>query len=154
MKIGEVARRLGVTERTLRFYESQGLLRPRRSLRGTRRYSEADLQRFDAALKLARHVPLREAVAMAKARPGCASGDEASRCVDALLKGLERDLQSRLQSLAELAADVQSARATVRRCRGCTRPPTRRGCPDCPVESERAGNPLLHLIWEPDAGDE
>ena len=45
-KIGDVARRLGVSTRTLRYYEEVGLVTPaHRSAGGTRRYSEADLAR-------------------------------------------------------------------------------------------------------------
>jgi DNA-binding transcriptional MerR regulator len=46
LRIGEVADRVGVTARTLRYYEEVGLVTPMsRSAKGTRRYSEADYQR-------------------------------------------------------------------------------------------------------------
>ncbi|GAA4899886.1 MerR family transcriptional regulator [Streptomyces coeruleoprunus] len=44
MRIGELARRAGVTTRTLRYYESRGLLPARRTERGHRTYDEADLR--------------------------------------------------------------------------------------------------------------
>ncbi|MPZ80650.1 MAG: MerR family DNA-binding transcriptional regulator [Actinophytocola sp.] len=43
MRIGELARRAGTTTRTLRFYESQGLLTAQRSANGYRDYDEGDL---------------------------------------------------------------------------------------------------------------
>ena len=44
-KIGQVADALGTTPRTLRFYEEQGLLTPRRTERGTRLYTAHDWER-------------------------------------------------------------------------------------------------------------
>lgn len=44
MRIGELARRAGTTTRTLRYYESRGLLPARRAENGYRRYDEGDLR--------------------------------------------------------------------------------------------------------------
>lgn len=43
MKIGELARRTGVSRRLLRYYEEQGLLRPVRLPNGYREYAEPDV---------------------------------------------------------------------------------------------------------------
>ncbi|MGW2678008.1 MerR family transcriptional regulator [Streptomyces sp. NPDC001436] len=43
MRIGEMVRRTGVSERLLRYYEEQGLLTPTRSSSGYRAYSDADV---------------------------------------------------------------------------------------------------------------
>ncbi|MEV7565087.1 MerR family transcriptional regulator [Streptomyces tanashiensis] len=44
MRIGELAERAGTTTRTLRYYESRGLLTPRRTEQGYRTYDEDDLR--------------------------------------------------------------------------------------------------------------
>jgi DNA-binding transcriptional MerR regulator len=44
MRIGELAARVGTSTRTLRYYESRGLLRARRSVNGYRDYDEDDLR--------------------------------------------------------------------------------------------------------------
>jgi len=44
MRIGELAERAGTTTRTLRYYESRGLLPARRSGNGYRAYGEEDLR--------------------------------------------------------------------------------------------------------------
>lgn len=46
LSIGDVARRTGVTERTLRYYEELGLLAPERDGGGRRRYDAATLDRL------------------------------------------------------------------------------------------------------------
>ncbi|MFF2141537.1 MerR family transcriptional regulator [Kitasatospora sp. NPDC058190] len=43
MRIGELARRTGVTPRALRYYEEQGLLAPERRPSGYREYGERDV---------------------------------------------------------------------------------------------------------------
>ncbi|MGW0916389.1 MerR family transcriptional regulator [Streptomyces sp. NPDC002784] len=45
MRIGELARRTGVSERSLRYYETQGLLRADRTPGGHRDYPEAAVDR-------------------------------------------------------------------------------------------------------------
>ncbi|MEV4684251.1 MerR family transcriptional regulator [Streptomyces kurssanovii] len=44
MRIGELAERAGTTTRTLRYYESRGLLPARRAVNGYRTYDEGDLR--------------------------------------------------------------------------------------------------------------
>ncbi|MEW2580936.1 MerR family transcriptional regulator [Streptomyces syringium] len=43
MRIGELSRRTGVSERLLRYYEEQGLLRPHRRPSGYREYRDEDI---------------------------------------------------------------------------------------------------------------
>ena len=55
MQIGEVAERMGVTQRTLRYYESIGLLPPAHRLEGGfRLYTESDLRRLEQIVELKR----------------------------------------------------------------------------------------------------
>jgi DNA-binding transcriptional MerR regulator len=52
-QIGEVAYRTGVTQRTLRFYEERGLLKPPTRMEGGfRLYSEDDIQRVEQIRRL------------------------------------------------------------------------------------------------------
>jgi DNA-binding transcriptional MerR regulator len=52
-RIGEVAERLGVSTRTLRYYEEVDLIVPSgKSPGGSRRYSEADIARIERVLEL------------------------------------------------------------------------------------------------------
>ena len=54
LAIGEVARRTGLSERTLRHYEAEGLLKPLRSSSGRRCYRTIDLERLSEILLLKR----------------------------------------------------------------------------------------------------
>lgn len=44
MRIGELARRTGVSQRLLRYYEEQGLLNPSRTPNGYRVYADSDVE--------------------------------------------------------------------------------------------------------------
>ncbi len=55
MQIGEVAERTGLTQRTLRYYESIGLLAPATRLEGGfRLYTEEDIRRLEQIVQLKR----------------------------------------------------------------------------------------------------
>jgi DNA-binding transcriptional MerR regulator len=52
MRIGELSRRTGVSPRSLRYYEAQGLLTSTRSTAGQRHYSDAEVQRVSLIRQL------------------------------------------------------------------------------------------------------
>ncbi|MET7641035.1 MerR family transcriptional regulator [Streptomyces sp. NPDC005438] len=52
MRIGELASAAGVSVRSLRYYEEQGLLTPTRTSGGQRRYGQADLERVTFVQRL------------------------------------------------------------------------------------------------------
>ncbi|NGY62533.1 MerR family transcriptional regulator [Lentzea sp. NEAU-D13] len=52
MKIGELARLTGVSARSLRYYEQQGLLHSTRSIGGQRHYTAAEVARVEMIRRL------------------------------------------------------------------------------------------------------
>lgn len=52
MRIGELAKRTGVSSRSLRYYEAQGLLTSVRSEAGQRHYSDAEVERVSLIRQL------------------------------------------------------------------------------------------------------
>lgn len=109
MKIGELARRAGTTTKTLRFYESAGLLpEPERTPAGYREYDEAVLDRLRfvkaaqaAGLTLAE---IRDVMAARELTgPPCEH-------VAALLDAHATDLDHRIAELIALREDVQRLR--------------------------------------------
>ena len=134
LRIGEVAERLGTTPRTLRFYEEQGLVRPRRTAGGARRYGETDVARFRLILRLADvGLSLQAIREIARARPESRTGDEASHRVYAAMEDLEDRVYRRLQECRAVLEDVARFKGEVVACFGCDRRPDPEGCADCPV---------------------
>ncbi len=148
-RIGEVAQWLGVTQRTLRFYEEEGIITPGRTAGGTRRYSEQDIERARMVLRLVHlGVPLAEVRKLAEARKGSRTGDEASQKVYQLMEGLENDVFEMLQECQRLLKDLGRLKGEVTQCFGCPNPPTPEGCSGCPVLGELEESELFSLVWK------
>lgn len=149
MKVGDLAKQLGTTVRTLRFYEEQGLVHPNRSSGGTRYYPVETADRFQAILALVRAgIPLRDLRSLAAARENSISGDQASRRVATQLQQLATALEERRAAIDKAQADIECALGFVRECFGCQRAPTRTDCETCPVALHRHEASVLNLIWD------
>lgn len=103
MRIGDVARELGVSADTLRFYERSGLLpRPPRADNGYREYGPAEMERIHLLLDLRRlDLPLEDA---ARVAGWCQSGhcSETSAALPELLRDRRTALGERIRGLREL----------------------------------------------------
>ena len=149
-KIGEIAELLGTTPRTLRFYEEEGLVAARRSAGGTRHYGEEDVARFRAILRLAEGgFSLEDIRLLAKERERHATGSSSSEAMLRRIGNLLDVVHGRQDRLARLEGELNRAAEAVAGCRHCDKPPTRQGCPDCPVNRLTGESDILNLIWEP-----
>jgi DNA-binding transcriptional MerR regulator len=149
LKIGDVAEMLGTTIRTIRYYEEEGLLTPVRTQGGTRLYSDRQIDRLRAILRLAQGGYSLETIReLARSREQCASGDQTAAAVTTRLEALLADIDKRMHELRSLALEIRSARNTVQQCGGCRNPPTTASCPKCPVVDRLPYIELLNLIWD------
>jgi DNA-binding transcriptional MerR regulator len=100
--VRELADELGVTTRTLRFYEAEGLVRPRRQ--GTNRvYSQRDRARLRLILR-----GRRFGMSVAECR-------EIVDMYDGAASSERRQLEVLLSRLDEIAADLRARQADIRR---------------------------------------
>ncbi len=108
MHIKQASDHLGLSTRSLRHYEQQGLLSPSRDTNGYRTYSAADMRRAGRIRDMiAAGFFTREILKMAP----CLSDSGAGACE----AGLE-DLEHKLSQIDRLISDLQSRRqATVER---------------------------------------
>jgi DNA-binding transcriptional MerR regulator len=131
LRIGEVADRVGVTTRTIRYYEERGLLghHAARTKGAHRVYTEADVIRLQELMRLrdllglsleelVERAEAEEARAALRGRWEAASEDERLRIVETAIPLVERQLElvrARQQTLGafadELAAKLTSLRA-------------------------------------------
>jgi DNA-binding transcriptional MerR regulator len=130
-RIGEVAERVGVTTRTIRYYEQLGLLgpEPERSKGAHRLYGEADVARLEELVRLRDLLGLSLEELNALAETGQAravlrdqwaettSDAERARIVEAATPLVERQLElvrSRMEKLEEFASELEDKLARLR----------------------------------------
>lgn len=117
MRIGELAKHIGVSSRSLRYYEQQGLLTPSRETNGYRLYDPISIVRADNIRQLF-EVGLTSRDVLHYIENGCLDRPliESPHCAAEMdtvrerLSGLDERI-SRLQSLRERLAAHQTARA-------------------------------------------
>ena len=149
MKIGEVARRVGVSVSTLRLYEQKGLIEAGRSDGGTRHYGEEDVARFCAIVGMTRAEVSIDALAqLARIRAASASGNVASRRVEASLAEIEAAIEDRIQTLQSARSDIRRAVQRLAGCHDCSKRPTRRNCDGCPVADKLLACKVMRIVWD------
>ncbi|GEC06761.1 MerR family transcriptional regulator [Streptomyces spinoverrucosus] len=109
MRIGELARRTGVSERSLRYYEAQGLLRAERTPGGHRDYAEAAVDRvvriqelFAAGLHSSRIAELLPCMRDADGGPSAVATPK-----------LVADLTEERDRIDRMIADLERSRETL-----------------------------------------
>jgi DNA-binding transcriptional MerR regulator len=134
-RIGEVAERVGITTRTIRYYEELGLLgaAAARAKGAHRLYTEADITRLEELLRLRDllGLTLEELVALTEAEEAraalrnqwaeSASDSERARIVEAAIPLLERQLdlvRTRQQKLADFADELTEKLRSLHRRQG------------------------------------
>jgi MerR family copper efflux transcriptional regulator len=117
MRIGELAERAGVTTRTVRYYESLGLMPAADRLRGRHRlYGDGDLARLKKIDHLKRlGLTLDEVATVIDLYFSDGGTREAKRRILAILEGHLRETDERIEALAGFRDDL---RASVERMRG------------------------------------
>lgn len=149
MKVGDIAKRLNTTVRTLRFYEEEGLIHPRRSAGGTRLYSESDAERFEALLALTRlDIPLQTIRELTAIRTGSRSGNAASHQVNEKLQTIRDSLKTQQQAIRKAEQDMQRAQQLVSGCFGCRKRPNRRNCDPCSFSDGIEQIQVLRVVWD------
>ena len=151
MKIGELVQKSGLTERMLRHYEALGIIVPQRSERGTRLYSDVDLE-IARLIHFFREldVPLDTVAAIAKERQQHATGDSARRAVGELLSELADHLARQAERSLALHRTIVDATKAVSGCAGCQNRPSPKTCPDCPMADAVGDNAVAAMIWRND----
>ena len=131
-RIGDVAERVGVTTRTIRYYEELGLLGTAsvRTKGAHRLYTEADIARLEELIRLRDllGLTLEELVALAEAEEAraalrnqwaeSATDNERARIVEAAIPLVERQLElvrSRQERLSEFADELSEKLRSLRK---------------------------------------
>lgn len=149
-RAGDVAELLGVTVRTVHYYEEEGLVTPLRSDRGTRYYTAFHIRRLEVCVRLACvGVPLRTVRSIAESRD-VATGEQFGRALVDVISTMREDFRTNLRTLRDLLADLERTERMARDCWSCPNRPSRLTCPGCPCETGLGSSFLMQLAWDPD----
>jgi DNA-binding transcriptional MerR regulator len=150
-KIGEVAKLLGTSIRTIRYYEEALLLTPIRTDKGTRLYADAHIERLKAILDLAKiGLSIESIREISQARESASTGNESSHKVSQLFDIILSDLDKKIEEIDKMKKEINSAKAVVKRCNNCNNYPSTKDCPNCPVRLQLSEIKLLNLVWDTD----
>ncbi|MDR8398404.1 MerR family transcriptional regulator [Paraburkholderia sp. USG1] len=118
LTVQQAARRLGVTARTLKYYEEQGLVVPGRSKGRYRLYDETDMERFARILRLrSLGFSIRTVMEMLKRPLDHVPEKGKARYSESSLREIHGELSSQLKLLDERVAAVKRELAEVRKMR-------------------------------------
>lgn len=146
---GQTAELLGLTHRTLRYYEDEGFVHPKRTDKGTRYYSDFDVERLEVCVRLAcAGVPIKTIRELATIRPNADSGEESSHALVDVFEQIRADIRLSLSHMRRILTDMDKAERLIRTCWNCPNRPNRTDCPDCPCELELDSADLLRLTWD------
>lgn len=144
MQIGALARRAGITLRTVRYYEQLGLIQYAvRTKGGFRLYEEAELRKLRLIRDLqALDFPLARIRALFARKREARSGAELAPDVRASLNAQLEELDGRIARYHVMRTAILETMAMVQVCADCPLQPTPAVCGVCPVVTSRAEVPL------------
>ncbi len=131
LQIGELAKRAGVSVRTVRYYEELGLLPPSgRTSGGMRLYHDSDVTRlrFIRRLRALRLSLNQIKLTLGTEQPAQNRQERVERSLRVLLLEQTRAGED-MTALERLKEEVESAMASVRKCTTCTSKECPQGCP-------------------------
>lgn len=137
---GEVAELLGITNRTLHFYEEEGLIHPLRTDGGTRFYDDTQVRRAEACATFVRlGFPVKVVQELVDAASSAATGEQLARTVGGVLAELRARVAVQIDEMNRFDDELAATQRMLRSCSECDRPIA--DCPDCLTDD--GGAPLL-----------
>jgi DNA-binding transcriptional MerR regulator len=143
LKIGDVARRTGMSLRTIRYYESLRLIKPEaRTPGGQRLYSEHQFQRLCMIRDLRTlDVPLREIRELLQQRKTARTGAEAVRGVARVFGKGFVEATRRACTYGGIKQGLSQTLQMMQTCARCTLSPVPEVCLRCPLVTKRSQVP-------------
>lgn len=132
LKIGDLAKRAGVTVRTVRYYEELGLLSPSEtSPGGFRLYSEGDLRKLHFINRFKKlDFPLEEIQRLIDMpQANFSKSERISLSLSLLQKQLEQ-VENKIKDSKVIKRDIEKAIKALNDCNKCTQPSCIPGCPN------------------------
>jgi DNA-binding transcriptional MerR regulator len=144
--IGDIAKRLKISQRTIRYYEERGLLNPTRTSGGFRVYAESEVERLETILLLKElGMSLDEIVSLIKQwHEGVPA--EATPKMRALLLSRLHEFKDRIKKYERVIAQLEAVLKLLSICASCGKEVKESVCTSC--LSKRVGDvpPLMKAL--------
>lgn len=146
---GDMARLTGSTLRTVRFYEEAELLTPtNRSEGGHRLFCETELMKLQLILDLREAgLSLQDIRDLFRLKTTCATAEEASGQMSAILERQIDEMQKKISKLRCLREELASTITVISECRSCESNRFPRECSDCEVLNRSSLPRAAKLLW-------
>ena len=146
---GDMARLADSTLRTVRFYEQEGLIAPkRRSGGGRRMFTTTELQKLQLALDLREAgLSLQDIKELFELKSRYASPSEAAEEITAILGGQITAMQEKIAKLRKLREELASMVSVISECQSCDDGSFPRHCGDCDVLDQPELPRAVHVLW-------
>lgn len=153
MQIGRLAKRAGVTVRTIRYYEQMGLLAPSsHSSGGFRLYGEDSIHRLEIiAFFKNLDMSLTEIRGILKALKGERGNRESIAELQKVFSGKLKLVESQLEFLRKMKTELSQVLAILQTCRACHHDILldSEDCPECRRLPGRKSLPdLFHMLLQ------
>jgi len=144
--IGDVAKRLGITQRSIRYYEERGLIQPSRTEGRFRVYAESEVERLRTVLLLKDlGMSLDEIGSLIKLWHGGTSSEVAPKVRNALLKRLDafKAMERKYRKGIDQLTDVLNV---LRVCETCGHTVAESTCEHCLESKHKEIPPLMKTL--------
>lgn len=146
-RIGEIARKLGLSARSIRYYEEMGLISPSRSDGGFRIYTEHDLNTIRMILRFKDlGMTLEEIGALVGPREGGVDAKTIRALKDALLLR-RREFEEKIGKYEEGIEQIDTVIRQLSRCDHCGMMMEREVCLNCMNKDGEDISPLLDNLF-------
>ncbi len=144
MQIGELAKRAGITLRTVRYYEELGLITHAvRTKGGFRLYDDAELRKLELIRDLQDlDFPLAKIRTLFSRKREARCGAELAQDVRETLSAQLKEMDERIARYRTMRTAILESMDMVRACAVCPLRPTPDVCGSCPVVTGRSEVPL------------
>ncbi len=144
--IGEVAKSLGISQRTIRYYEELGFIRPGRTEGKFRLYAETEVNRLRSILYLKElGMTLEEIGALLKLGHEGSVHDISPKLRDALI-ARKRDFESKLERYREGIKEMEGILSLIEHCVDCRKNTDEETCHHCIDEHSSELPPLVKIL--------
>ena len=143
--IGDVAKKLGLSLRTIRYYEELGILKPRgRTVGHFRLYTDDDVKRLEAVQNLkSLGYSLKQVQDVMHAASHSKTGNELVSTILGDLSKQEALAKEQLRHYRQTLRSINEASKLLERCVGCKKKPKKSNCLTCKVFDSEEEVPLI-----------